>query len=137
MSGYTVDPGALNVVAEGIQGVLGGMLTLGINGESGSPIENVALSGDDVGSDILADISADALQRAHYALRAALHNAGQLVTGLRNMEASYQRTENHTSNLFAQINHALNEATQRLPVNSPPPRPMRGTLSYRLDGGEH
>ncbi len=137
MSGYTVDPGALYVTAEGIQAVLGELCTLGINGESGSPIENVALSRDDVGSDILAGTSADALQRAHYALRSALHDATQVVGGLRNVQASYQRTENHMSTLFAQISRALNESTDRLPGNTPPPRPVRGTLSYRLAGGEH
>jgi hypothetical protein len=136
MTGYTVDLGALRVVAEGIQSVLDELRTLGMNGEqeSGSPIENAALSSDDMGSQALAAITTDALQRAHYALRTALHNGGQLVGVLRRIEASYQRTESQVSSLFGQISNTMGTTTDRVPADSPTPQQLGSMVNRRLGG---
>ena len=123
MTGYTVDPGALYLTAEGIQSVLDELGALGLNGEqeSGSPIEDVALSTDEMGSEALALITTDGLQRAHYALRTALHNGQELVGVLRDIHASYQSTEIQVGTLFDDISHDLSTATDRLPKDSPCP----------------
>jgi hypothetical protein len=138
VTGYTVDPGALYVTAESVQAVLDELGNLGLNGEqeSGSPIENVALSSDDMGSEALAAITADALLRAHYALRTALHNGGQLVSALGNIRASYLRAESQVSNLFGQIHHALSTATNRLSTGSVASRPSVGQLANPASGGQ-
>ncbi len=138
MTGYTVDPGALYVTAESVQAVLDELGNLGLNGEqeSGSPIENVALSSDDMGSEALAAITADALLRAHYALRTALHNGGQLVSALGNIRASYLRAESQVSTLFGQIHHALSTATNRSPTGSVDSRPSVGQSANPASGGQ-
>jgi hypothetical protein len=138
VTGYTVDLGALQVVAESIQAVLDELGSLGINGEqeSGSPIENVALSMDDMGSLMLADITSDALQRAHYALRTALHNATQLAASLRAIEGSYQQVESQVGGLFDQIHHAISTVTTRPAAGAPAHRPAAGSLFGALSGGE-
>ena len=137
MTGYMVDLGALRVVAENIQSVLDELRTLGMNGdqESGSPIENAALSSDDMGSQAMAAVTTDAVQRAHYALRTALHNGGQLIGTLRSIEASYQRTEGQVSGLFGQISNTMGTGTGRLPAGSPTPQQVGSMVNRRLGGG--
>lgn len=129
MSGFTVDLGALQVAAQGIQGVLDELGDLGINGEqeSGSPIENVALSQEDAGSLVVAAIVADALQRAHYALRTALHNGTALVAYLRQAAAAYQGVETQVGDLFNTIHHDL--------TTPPVGRAGAGSVFSKLAGG--
>jgi hypothetical protein len=131
VSGYTVDLGALQVTADGIQAVLDELGQLGINGEqeSGSPIENAALSSDDMGSPVLAALVGDALQRAHYALRAMLHNGAQMVSMLRQIQAGYEQTEHQVASLFTQISHDLSTTPPPVPQTTP------GPVADRLSGG--
>ena len=58
MTGFQVDPAALGVTADGVQGVLDELGQLGINGEqtSGSPVENLALSSGDAGNQVVSAI---------------------------------------------------------------------------------
>lgn len=137
MSGFLVDLGAMQVVADGIQGVLDELGQLGINGqqESGSPIENVALSSDDMGSAALASLTADALQRAHYALRTALRNGAQTVTVLQRVHAAYQQTEAHVGGLFGQISQDMATATHARSGHASVSRGTPGWFGSRLAGG--
>jgi hypothetical protein len=124
MDGYQVEVGALAVTADGIQSVLDELGHLGINGEqeSGSPIENVALSAEDIGSMVLAQLTADGLERAHYALRTALANATQMAGALREVQAAYQRTDSGVAGVFGQITHDIADTARRAtPDRAPRP----------------
>ena len=131
-SGYTVVLGALDVVANGIQSVLDELGNLGINGqqESGSPIEDVALSIEDAGSLQVSQIVSDGLGRAHYALRTALANATQMVGMLRQIKTEYQHAETGAADLFGQISKDITAARRAVPA--PPQSLVSGGSPNRV-----
>jgi hypothetical protein len=109
MTGFQVDPAALGVTSEGVQGVLDELGQLGINGEqtSGSPVENLALSGDDAGNQVVSVILGEVLGRAHYVLRDLVGNAQQMVSRLRSNQTHYQQVEHAISGKFIDLSNAL------------------------------
>jgi excreted virulence factor EspC (type VII ESX diderm) len=108
-TGFDVDPGALAVTAEGVQGVVDELGQLGMDGEqaSGSPVTNLALSADDCGSSVMSAGLADVLDRAHYVLRDLVGNAEQLVTRLRTSRTRYQQVESTVAGKFEGLSEAL------------------------------
>jgi hypothetical protein len=109
MTGFQVNPAALGVTAEGVQGVLDELGQLGINGEqaSGSPVENLALSTAEAGDQVVSLILGEVLGRAHYVLRDLLGNAQQMVTRLQTTQTHYQQVEQAITAKFSDLGRAL------------------------------
>ena len=109
MTGFQVDPAALGVTADGVQGVLDELGQLGVNGEqtSGSPVENLALSTDDAGNQVVSAILGEVLGRAHYVLRDLVGNAQQMVARLRSTQSHYQQVEHAITSKFVDLSDAL------------------------------
>jgi hypothetical protein len=109
MTGFQVDPGALALTVEGVQGVLAELSQLGVNGEqsSGSPVTNLALSAQDSGSSPISTVLGDVLDRAHYAFRDLVGNAQDLVTRLQSSRSRYQQVEGTLTTQFAGLGEAL------------------------------
>jgi hypothetical protein len=109
MTGFQVDPAALAVTAEGVQGVMDELGQLGINGEqtSGSPVINLALSRDDAGDELVSTALGQVLDRAHYVLRDLLGNAEQMVTRLQTNRTHYQQVEHDVADKFRELGSAL------------------------------
>lgn len=109
MTGFQVDPAALGLTAEGVQGVLDELDQLGINGEqtSGSPVENLALSTDDAGNQVVSAILGEVLGRAHYVLRDLVGNAQQMVARLQSTQTRYQQVEHAITSKFTDLTDAL------------------------------
>jgi hypothetical protein len=108
-SGFQVDPAALSVTAEGVQGVLDELGRLGINGEqeSGSPVTNLGLSVGDAGNAVVSVIVGELLGRAHYVLRDLLGNAEQMVARLQTSRTRYQQAEHAIAGKFTDLGTAL------------------------------
>jgi hypothetical protein len=109
MTGFQVDPAALGVTADGVQGVLDELSQLGVNGEqtSGSPVENLALSSDDAGNQVVSAVLGEVLGRAHYVLRDLVGNAQQMVSRLRSNQTHYQQVEHAITSKFVDLGNAL------------------------------
>jgi hypothetical protein len=108
-TGFQVDPAALAVTADGVQGVLDELGRLGVNGEqiSGSPVTNLALSLAAAGTVLVSGVLGDLLDRAHYVFRDLLANAEQMVTRLRSTRTHYQQVEHTIAGKFANLGDAL------------------------------
>jgi hypothetical protein len=109
VTGFQVNPAALAVTAEGVQGVLDELGRLGINGEqaSGSPATNLAVSGDDSGDQLMSVLLGQLLDRAHYVLRDLLGNTELLVTRLQSTRTHYEQVEHAITSTFTELGDAL------------------------------
>jgi hypothetical protein len=109
VTGFQVNPTALGVTADGVQGVLDELGQLGINGEqtSGSPVTNLALPTPDSGDEVMSMMLDEVLGRAHYVLRDLLGNAQQMVTRLRTNQTHYQQVEHAITAKFTDLSNAL------------------------------
>jgi hypothetical protein len=109
VTGFQVDPAALGLTAEGVQGVLDELGQLGINGEqtSGSPVTNLGLSTGDAGNQAVSSILGELLDRAHYVFRDLLGNAQQMVTRLQTNQTHYQQVEHAITRRFTDLSNAI------------------------------
>jgi hypothetical protein len=115
-NGFEVDPGALRVTAEGVQGVLDELGRLGMNGQqaSGSPVTALKLSSADVGDDLIATTLGTLLDRAHYVYRELIGNAEQTVHRLTTNATHYEDVENQIVAKFQDLRAAV--------IGAPAPR---------------
>lgn len=109
MNGFQVDPAALSVTAEGVQGVVDELGQLGMDGEqtSGSPVTNLDLSKEQSGDDLVSIILGQLLDRAHYVLRDLLRNAQHMVLRLETNRTHYQQVEHDVAAKFNALGEAL------------------------------
>jgi hypothetical protein len=109
VTGFQVDPAALAVTAEGVQGVLDELGRLGVNGEqlSGSPVTNLAVSSDDSGNPLVSVLLSQLVDRAHYVLRDLLGNTELLVSRLQSTRTRYQQVEHAITSRFTDLGNAL------------------------------
>jgi hypothetical protein len=109
-AGYSWDQDAIDEFARGQQNALDVLREVGWDGDeaSGDPLEDLALSADDLGApDVVAATLADLLEQAHYEAGDRFKAGLAMVDLLRATGEAYQQVETDSAASFSRLTNGL------------------------------